>query len=168
MIGSPNYFRAIYDGNGDGLRHPRAPGSDALEALFEEFYADRGLASQPTAFDGRSDYGPFIAVGIPAGGLFTGAEDVKTEEQAAIYGGTAGEAFDPCYHQACDTFDNIDTRRARRQRRRRRPGDAHVLEEHEEPRCRRRPAAAQAQARAAASAVPNLVGVDQSVATSAS
>jgi Zn-dependent M28 family amino/carboxypeptidase len=65
------------------------------------------LASEPTAFDGRSDYGPFIAVGIPAGGLFTGAEDVKTEEQAAIYGGTAGEAFDPCYHQACDTFDNV-------------------------------------------------------------
>jgi len=47
-------------------------------------------------------------VGIPAGGLFTGAEGVKTEEQEDIYGGTAGVAYDPCYHQACDTFDNID------------------------------------------------------------
>ena len=38
--------------------------------------------------------------GIPAGGLFTGAEEVKTPEQAAIYGGAAGVAFDPCYHVA--------------------------------------------------------------------
>jgi Zn-dependent M28 family amino/carboxypeptidase len=60
-----------------------------------------------TDFSGRSDYGPFIAVGIPAGGLFTGAEVVKTPEEAAIWGGTAGEQYDPCYHQACDTYDNI-------------------------------------------------------------
>ena len=33
---------------------------------------------------------------------------VKTEEQEAIWGGTAGEQFDPCYHVACDTFDNVD------------------------------------------------------------
>ena len=46
--------------------------------------------------------------GIPSGGLFTGAEEAKTEEQAAIWGGTAGEQFDPCYHLACDTFDNVD------------------------------------------------------------
>jgi len=60
----------------------------------------------PTAFDGRSDYGPFIDAGIPAGGLFTGAEALKTDAQAAIYGGTAGVALDPCYHKACDTYDN--------------------------------------------------------------
>ena len=43
---------------------------------------------------------------IPAGGLFTGAEVVKTAEQAAIWGGTVGAQFDPCYHAACDTFAN--------------------------------------------------------------
>ena len=63
-----------------------------------------------TAFDGRSDYGPFIAVGIPAGGLFTGAEGIKTAEQAAIFGGTAGEPYDPCYHAACDTSRNVNRR----------------------------------------------------------
>jgi hypothetical protein len=47
-------------------------------------------------------------VGIPAGGLFTGAEEIKTEEQEEIWGGTAGEQFDPCYHLACDTIDNVD------------------------------------------------------------
>ena len=45
--------------------------------------------------------------GIPFGDFFTGAEGIKTEEQALIYGGTAGEQYDPCYHLACDTFDNI-------------------------------------------------------------
>ncbi len=66
------------------------------------------MAFEPTAFDGRSDYGPFIAEGvdIPAGGLFTGAEGRKTAEQQAIYGGTVGEQYDPCYHEACDTFEN--------------------------------------------------------------
>ena len=84
------------------------PGSGAIEAPFVDFYDDRGLASAPTAFDGRSDYGPFIAAGvdIPAGGLFTGAEGIKTAAQAAVYGGTAGSQYDPCYHQACDTFAN--------------------------------------------------------------
>ena len=24
-----------------------------------------------------------------------------------IYGGTAGQPYDPCYHQACDTIDNL-------------------------------------------------------------
>ena len=107
MIGSPNYVRFVYDGSGD--IGPAGPaGSAAIEALFVDFYASRGLASTPTAFDGRSDYGPFIApaVGIPAGGLFTGAEGIKTAGQAAVYGGTAGQQYDPCYHQACDTFAN--------------------------------------------------------------
>ncbi len=40
--------------------------------------------------------------------MFTGAEDIKTAEQAAKWGGTAGVAFDPCYHQACDTFANVN------------------------------------------------------------
>ena len=44
--------------------------------------------------------------GIPAGGLFTGAEEIKTAAQAAIWGGTVGAQFDPCYHLACDTFAN--------------------------------------------------------------
>ena len=106
MIGSPNFARLIFDGNGSafGTPGPRArTRSSALRALLRR----RRPGQRPDAFDGRSDYGPFIAVGIPAGGLFTGAEGVKTEAEQAAYGGTAGEAFDPCYHQACDDIDNI-------------------------------------------------------------
>jgi Zn-dependent M28 family amino/carboxypeptidase len=74
--------------------------------VFLDYFAGQGLETEATAFDGRSDYGPFIAVGIPAGGLFTGAEGIKTAAQAAVYGGTVGDQYDPCYHLACDTFAN--------------------------------------------------------------
>jgi Zn-dependent M28 family amino/carboxypeptidase len=106
MIGSPNYARFVYDGSGDAFGLAGPQGSDQIEQLFIDFYGKRGLASEPTEIDFRSDYAAFFDAGIPFGGLFTGAEDIKTAEQAATYGGTAGEAFDPCYHQACDTFAN--------------------------------------------------------------
>jgi Zn-dependent M28 family amino/carboxypeptidase len=61
-----------------------------------------------TAFSGRSDYGPFIALNVPAGGLFTGAEGIKTAEEAALFGGTAGVAYDPNYHQVGDTIGNVN------------------------------------------------------------
>lgn len=107
MIGSPNYMFGVYDGdNSSGTADPATipPGSDAIEDVFEKFYADRGEPFQDTEFSGRSDYGPFIAVGIPSGGLFTGAEGVKTAEEAALYGGVAGASYDPCYHDFCDNL----------------------------------------------------------------
>jgi Zn-dependent M28 family amino/carboxypeptidase len=110
MLGSPNYVRFVYDGDGSDTPTAGPPGSAQIETIFNQYFASQGLATEPTAFDGRSDYGPFIAVGIPAGGLFSGAEGEKTAEQAAIYGGTAGEPYDPCYHQACDTINNLSTK----------------------------------------------------------
>lgn len=109
MVGSPNFVRFVYDGDGDAFGTEGPDGSDKIEALFNDYFASQDLATDPTAFDGRSDYFGFINAGIPAGGLFTGAEGVKTEEQAATYGGTAGEAYDPCYHAACDTIANVST-----------------------------------------------------------
>jgi Zn-dependent M28 family amino/carboxypeptidase len=108
MIGSPNFVRFVYDGNGSDTALSGPNGSKNIEQVFLDYFAEQGLATEPTAFDGRSDYGPFIAVGIPAGGLFTGAEGIKSAEEVAIYGGTAGQQYDPCYHLACDTFANIN------------------------------------------------------------
>jgi aminopeptidase Y len=110
MIGSPNHFFGIYDGdNSDGVGSGAGPeGSAQIERTFEEFFEMRNLPYKGTDFTGRSDYGPFIAVGIPSGGLFTGAEGIKTAEEAALFGGTAGVAYDPCYHSACDTYDNVN------------------------------------------------------------
>jgi Zn-dependent M28 family amino/carboxypeptidase len=107
MIASPNYVRFVYDGDGSATPVAGPNGSGRIERIFNEFFASQQLATEPTAFDGRSDYGPFIAVGIPAGGLFTGAEGIKTAEQAAVYGGVAGAAYDPCYHQACDSMTPV-------------------------------------------------------------
>jgi Zn-dependent M28 family amino/carboxypeptidase len=112
MVGSPNHVFFIYDGdNSDGVGAPAGPaGSAEIEQVFEAFYTQRGVPFKGTDFSGRSDYGPFIAVGIdiPSGGLFTGAEGVKTAQEASLWGGTAGLAYDPCYHQACDTLANVN------------------------------------------------------------
>jgi Zn-dependent M28 family amino/carboxypeptidase len=115
MVGSPNYVRFVYDGDNSafpvGPNSAKGPeGSGELERIFHDYFGSQGLASDETPFSGRSDYGPFIAEGvdIPAGGLFTGAEGTKTAAQAAVYGGTAGEPYDHCYHLACDTFENVN------------------------------------------------------------
>jgi aminopeptidase Y len=110
MIGSPNHVFFIYDGDDSDLvgAGPGPEGSADIEKTFEAFYDGRGLPYKGTDFSGRSDYGPFIAVGIPSGGLFTGAEGIKTADEAALWGGVAGEQYDPCYHLACDTYDNVN------------------------------------------------------------
>jgi Zn-dependent M28 family amino/carboxypeptidase len=110
MIGSPNHVFFIYDGDDSDSEGagPGPEGSAQIENLFEWYYTEIGEPFKGTDFSGRSDYGPFIAVGIPAGGLFTGAEGIKTAEEASLWGGTAGDQYDPCYHLACDTFDNVN------------------------------------------------------------
>jgi len=101
MIASPNYARLVYAGDG-----PR--GTDAITTLFTRYFAARRMPFDRLGFDGRSDYAAFRRAGIPIGGVFSGAEKVKTPDQARRYGGTAGRPYDPCYHQACDTIDNIN------------------------------------------------------------
>jgi Zn-dependent M28 family amino/carboxypeptidase len=115
MIGSPNHGRFVYDGDAsafgpDDGSVPAPAGSAVIEAAFHEHFGSLGLASGETEFSGRSDYGPFIAEGIASGGLFTGAEGIKTVEQAALFGGRAGIGYDFCYHASCDDLSNIDHR----------------------------------------------------------
>jgi Zn-dependent M28 family amino/carboxypeptidase len=110
MVASPNYIFMVYDGNESGFEAPVVvpEGSAAIETLFERYYTSVGAPYDDAEFSGRSDYQAFILNGIPAGGLFTGAEVVKSAAQEAIWGGVAGESFDQCYHQACDTIDNVN------------------------------------------------------------
>ena len=110
MLASPNFVRFVYDGNLSSFPGPvgGVPAASAqIEKIFLDYFAAQGLATAPTAFDGRSDYRAFIQNGIPAGGLFTGAEVRKTADQAAIFGGAVGEQFDPCYHAFCDTLETV-------------------------------------------------------------
>jgi Zn-dependent M28 family amino/carboxypeptidase len=111
MIASANYTLGVYDGDNSANEGsgPGPVGSAEIEALFQSFFAARGLPTEAADFTGRSDYGPFIAagVGIPAGGLFTGAEVHKTAEDVAKWGGLAGVQKDPCYHDPCDSFTPV-------------------------------------------------------------
>jgi len=117
MVGSPNYMLGVYDGDNNAFPEEEsavAPaGSAAIERMYVKFFDELGTGSVPTAFSGRSDYGPFIEVNVPAGGLFTGAEGIKSAEEAALFGGTAGEAYDPCYHAECDDLGNLNRRALR-------------------------------------------------------
>ena len=128
MIGSPNYVFMIYDGDESGFPAPVPvpEGSIAIEDLFESYFTLVGEPYDDAEFSGRSDYQAFIANNIPAGGLFTGAEVPKTAEQQAIWGGTVGAQFDPCYHLACDTLRQRQPEGTRREQRRHRLRRAHL------------------------------------------
>ena len=75
--------------------------------MFETYFESRGLKTDTTAFDGRSDYAAFMDQGIASGGIFTGADAIKTPKQAERYGGVSGIPLDPCYHQDCDRVKRI-------------------------------------------------------------
>ncbi|MCP3944115.1 MAG: M20/M25/M40 family metallo-hydrolase [Desulfobacteraceae bacterium] len=108
MIGSPNYVRFVFDGDGSDTEIAGPEGSGEIEQFFVDYFADQDMQTDPAIMDGRSDYASFMNVGIPVGGLFTGAGGLKTEEQAAIYGGTVGEPYDANYHTPEDNMDNVN------------------------------------------------------------
>ncbi|WP_431773685.1 M28 family metallopeptidase [Streptomyces cucumeris] len=97
MIGSPNAGYFVYDDDTE------------LEKVFTDWFRTKKIRTAPeTEGDGRSDHAPFKDAGVRVGGLFTGASNEKTPEQAKAWGGKAGEPFDPCYHSACDKTSNIN------------------------------------------------------------
>ena len=113
MLASPNHANFVYDGDFSHTPPPATapnvnPGAAYIERTFVNYFNSVGVQTEPSAFDGRSDYKPFQDNLVAAGGLFSGAEVAKTAAQVAKWGGTAGVAFDPCYHQACDDIDNLD------------------------------------------------------------
>lgn len=108
MIASPNYMIGVYDGDGSGFGSAGPQGSAAIEQLFHMFYGMYGQGSVETEFSGRSDYAAFALASIPVGGTFTGAEGLKTKEQAVLFGGEADVSYDVCYHKECDNLKNIN------------------------------------------------------------
>ncbi|NUK24841.1 M28 family peptidase [Streptomyces lunaelactis] len=97
MIGSPNPGYFVYDDD------------PAIEKTFKDYFAGLSVPTEiETEGDGRSDHASFKNVGIPVGGLFTGASRTKSAAQAQKWGGTSGQAFDRCYHSSCDSSANIN------------------------------------------------------------
>ncbi|CAE6433962.1 unnamed protein product [Rhizoctonia solani] len=95
MTASPNYIYGIHDGDGSSGSNnvTPPPGSAALEKLFQNDFESKKLPWASYAFTGSSDYDAFLKAGIVAGGLATGAGGIKTEAQAATFGGQAGVAL---------------------------------------------------------------------------
>ena len=102
MVGSSNSVTFVYGGAA------APPGSDAIQGVMTRYLDARRLAYRVTGMDGGSDHAPFARAGIPVGGLFTGADGRKSQAEQARFGGRAGQPYDPCYHQACDTLANVD------------------------------------------------------------
>jgi Zn-dependent M28 family amino/carboxypeptidase len=110
MLSSANYARLVYDGDGSEGDNPAGPdGSGTVEEVFREWFASKRQPVVGIPFDGRSDYVGFTDRDIPAGGVFAGAEGVKTANEERIFGGDAGSWYDPCYHQACDDITTVLT-----------------------------------------------------------
>lgn len=114
MLASPNPGYFTYDGNQSAppppdQGPPRVPeGSAGIERTLVAYLTIAGKTAEDTSFDGRSDYDGFTRAGIPSGGLFSGAEEKKSAEQARLWGGEADAPFDPNYHKPSDTLGYID------------------------------------------------------------
>ncbi|WP_307094102.1 M20/M25/M40 family metallo-hydrolase [Arthrobacter sp. V1I9] len=108
MAASPNGVRFVHDGDGSTFGEAGPPGSTGLESVLFDYFGKNSLAADPTGFIGDSDYDPFLQAGIATGGLFAGDVGTKTAEEVQKYGGTANEDHDRCYHERCDTIQNVN------------------------------------------------------------
>jgi Peptidase family M28/PA domain len=114
MLGSPNAGYFTYDGDQSGTPNPDIPpqtvpaGSAGVERTLAGYLNLGGVRPADMPLSRTADYAPFLAAGVPIGGLTTGWSQRKTEVQARLWGGQAGVPFDPNYHTARDNIDNID------------------------------------------------------------
>ncbi|QKW10265.1 M20/M25/M40 family metallo-hydrolase [Streptomyces sp. NA04227] len=97
MIASPNggYF----------INHINSTAAQPMKAYWDS------LNLQPeenTEGAGRSDDYSFEQYSIPTSGYAMGASARKTSAQASKWGGTAGAAYDGCYHSRCDDINNVN------------------------------------------------------------
>jgi len=116
MLGSLNAGYFTYDGDQSGQPNPDIPvasvpaGSAGVERTLAGYLSLAGIRPADMPLGRSSDYSAFLAAGIPIGGLTTGSNQRKTEVQARLWGGKAGQQFDPNYHSVRDTISNVDRR----------------------------------------------------------
>jgi Zn-dependent M28 family amino/carboxypeptidase len=114
MLGSPNAGFFTDDGDqsgppGSGIAPQDVPeGSAGIERTLAGYLNLAGKRPADMPLTTKADYRPFLVAGVPIGGMTTGASQQKTNVQARLWGGKPGAAFDPNYHGARDTIDNIN------------------------------------------------------------
>jgi Zn-dependent M28 family amino/carboxypeptidase len=105
MLGSVNGVPMVYRNAGS----PR--GSEAIADFLVAWLRAAGVPAETEDLGTGSDHYFFAEAGVPIGGIFSGATEEISAEQAEANGGTAGEPMDPCYHLSCDTIENVDAQR---------------------------------------------------------
>ncbi|MEV4347772.1 M28 family peptidase [Actinoplanes sp. NPDC049596] len=84
-------------------------GTDAIAVKLRAYFTSINVPTE-TSTECCSDDGSFRNAGIPSSINSTGASYKKTSAQVTKWGGTSGQAYDPCYHKACDSYpSNINT-----------------------------------------------------------
>ncbi|KAJ2181386.1 hypothetical protein GGH18_005146, partial [Coemansia sp. RSA 530] len=106
MLASPNYIALVHNGT-DAPRNARI-GSQRIQRVFENYFARHQYTYEVTDMRGGSDFLPFVQNGVPAGGVLTGAGELKSIKERLVHGGLARAALDTCYHRDCDTLLNIN------------------------------------------------------------
>ncbi|WP_432092050.1 M28 family peptidase [Streptomyces sp. NRRL F-5630] len=99
MVAAPNYVISVY-GNGP-QRH------------YIDHFSATGQTWIEGPLDGMSDQIPFLDKGIPVAGVDTvhsSPARLKSEKEEELFGGTAGQPFDPNYHASGDTISNISAK----------------------------------------------------------
>ena len=109
MIASPNFVRFVYDGDGSDTATAGPAGSAEIEQIFLDWFDSQGLATDADRV--RRTLG-LRAVHRPRRSRPAGCSPEprasRRPRRSAVYGGVAGEAYDRCYHQACDTISNLN------------------------------------------------------------
>jgi aminopeptidase S len=108
MVASPNGGYFVQGGKGSDEEEAGPPGSATIGRVLADQLVKTGVASPEVIEFVGDDESPFIEAGIPVGGAESGDDEEKTTRQAKAWGGQAGEVYDRCYHQACDTIDNVN------------------------------------------------------------
>ena len=108
MVASPNGGYFAQGGKGNDPDESGPAGSATIGRVLADQLVKTGVSSPEVIEFVGDDESPFIEAGIPVGGAESGDDEEKTRKQAKAWGGQAGEVYDPCYHQACDTIDNVN------------------------------------------------------------
>lgn len=118
MLGSTNLMFATYDGRtaeNDTLPSAIA-GSYKISEAFRDWFIQQNLPWDFVEFGYGSDYAPFLMAGVPVGGLYSGSDEIITQEECDRYNQILGPDHcpmanverDPCYHEDCDIVENIN------------------------------------------------------------
>lgn len=114
VLGSPN--AGFFTDDGDQSGPPSADvapadvpsGSAGIERTLAGYLNLAGKRPADLPLGTKTDYSPFLVARVPIGGMTTGATQKKTTVQARLWGGQPDVVFDPNYHTARDTIDNIN------------------------------------------------------------